>query len=363
MSEVMNVTTTSEIVKRGRPRRLEARVVGGDDLISALACGVDALSVDVARVSDVEASVCKMLDVSNELLERDQMGECDVEERERVRLERRRERDECKKEEKRLEREEKRLEREALKLEKKAAKEADKANARDAAKAAREETKAAKKAEKDAARDAAKAAREEAKAAKKAEKDAAREAAKAEKAAAKDAAKAAKVAAKEAAKAAKKAEKAEKKTNKTKKTVAPQLIAAVNAAPELLAAVADSQEDQSNGELVPQEFLTESGDSSEVPMMKQPSTGYEAPLQLTFFLLVGMGQRRRENRRFNSSLIYQFVTHFWSSLNRVSTVSHSRNPGQFVTHISIRYSFLEFSKRGYYMVEFLSLFFFHPGWK
>ena len=71
-----------------------------------------------------------------------------------------------------------------------------------------------------------------------------------------------------------------------------------------------------------------------------------------------MGQRRRENRRFNSSLIYQFVTHFWSSLNRAWTVSHSRTPGQFVTHISIRHSFLEFLKKGYYMVEFLSLFFF-----
>ena len=71
-----------------------------------------------------------------------------------------------------------------------------------------------------------------------------------------------------------------------------------------------------------------------------------------------MGQRRRENRIFNSSLIYQFVTHFWSSLNRASTVSHSRSPGQFVTHISIRHSFLEFPKRGHYMVEFLSLFFF-----
>ena len=268
-----NNNQSNTVVKRGRPRRLEARVVGGDDLISALACGVGAMSVDggLEKVSDVEASMGKMLDVSNELFERDRMGECDVEERERVRLERRRERDELKKEEKRLEREEKRLEREALKLEKKAAKEADKANAREAAKAAREETKAAKKAEKDAAREAAKAAREEAKAAKKAEKDAAREAAKAEKAAAKDAAKAAKVAAKEAAKAAKKAEKADKKTKETKKTK--------SAAPELLAAVADSQEDQSNGELVPQAFLVESEGSADVPMMKQPSTGYEAPMR------------------------------------------------------------------------------------
>ena len=273
----MNTSNNTQVtsVKRGRPRRLEARVVGGDDLISALACGVGAVSVDggAEKVSDGEAKVGKMLDVSNELLERDRMGECDVEERERVRLERRRERDEVKKEEKRLEREEKRLEREALKLEKKAAKEADKAKARDAAKALREETKAVKKAEKEAAREEAKALREEAKAAKKAEKEAAREAAKAEKAAAKDAAKAAKVAAKEAAKAAKKAEKADKKT-KTKETKKTK-----SAAPELLAAVAGSQEDQSNGELVPQEFLTESGDSSEVPMMKQPSTGYEAPLR------------------------------------------------------------------------------------
>ena len=264
-----------QVVKRGRPRRLEARVVGGDDLISALACGVGAVSVDggAKRVSDGEAKEGKMLDVSNELLERDEMGICDVEERERVRFERRRERDEVKKEEKRLEREEKAKAREALKLEKKAAREADKAKAREDAKAAREEAKAAKKAEKDAAREEAKAAREEAKAAKKAEKEAAREAAKAEKAAAKDAAKAAKVAAKEAAKAAKKAEKADKKTKETKKTK--------SAAPELLAAVADSQEDQSNGELVPQEFLTEteSGDREMVPMMKQPSTGYEAPLR------------------------------------------------------------------------------------
>ena len=268
-------------VKRGRPRRLEARVVGGDDLISALACGVGAVSVDggAEKVSDGEAKVGKMLDVSNELLERDRMGECDVEERERVRLERRRERDEVKKEEKRLEREEKRLEREALKLEKKAAKEADKAKARDAAKALREETKAVKKAEKEAAREEAKALREEAKAAKKAEKEAAREAAKAEKAAAKEAAKAAKVAAKEAAKAAKKAEKAATKKNKSesknKKTVVPQLIAAVNAASD------SASQCEENGELVPQEFLTEteSGDSEMVPMMKQPSTGYEAPVR------------------------------------------------------------------------------------
>ena len=275
MNTEVNPQVTS--VRRGRPRRLEARVVGGDDLISALACGVGAVSVDGGKVSDVEASMGKMLDVGNELLERDLMGECDVEERERVRLERRRERDEVKKEEKRLEREEKALAREALKLERKALREADKAKARDAAKALREETKAAKKAEKDAAREEAKALREEAKAAKKAEKEAAREAAKAEKAAekaaAKDAAKAAKVAAKEAAKAAKKAEKADKKT-KTKETKKTK-----SAAPELLAAVADCDLYCCNGELVSQEFLTESGDSADVPMMKQPSTGYEAPMR------------------------------------------------------------------------------------
>ena len=73
-----------------------------------------------------------------------------------------------------------------------------------------------------------------------------------------------------------------------------------------------------------------------------------------------MGQRRRENRRFNSSLIYQFVTHFWSSPNRAWTVLPAEPPGnslliyQFVTH------FWSSLKRGHYMVEFslFVLFFF-----
>ena len=96
MNTVDNTQVTS--VKRGRPRRLEARVVGGDDLISALACGVGVLRVEGERVGGEEAVVRKMLDESSMLLEREQMGECDVEERERVRLERRVARDEVKKE-------------------------------------------------------------------------------------------------------------------------------------------------------------------------------------------------------------------------------------------------------------------------
>ena len=62
-SNTSNVTT--QRVKRGRPRRLEAVVCGGDELISALACGVGGLSVDVGgdKVSVEEAVVRKMLDV------------------------------------------------------------------------------------------------------------------------------------------------------------------------------------------------------------------------------------------------------------------------------------------------------------
>ena len=126
--------------------------------------------------------------------------------------------------------------------------------------AAREEAKALKKAEKEKAKEDAKAACEEAKAAKKAEKEAAREAAKAEKV---------------AAKAEKAATKKNKRGSKSKKTVAPELIAAVNAASE------SASQCEENGELVPQEFLTEteSGDKEMVPMMRQPSTGYESPVR------------------------------------------------------------------------------------
>ena len=283
MNTVDNTQVTS--VKRGRPRRLEARVVGGDDLISALACGVGVLRVEGERVGGEEAVVRKMLDESSMLLEREQMGECDVEERERVRLERRVAREE---DNKRL-RESEKAARAAAREEARVLKAAEKKVELEERKAAKAAERSAKKAEKEAAREEAKAAKAAERSAKKAEKEAekvaAKEAAKAAKVAAKEAAKAAKKAAKDAEKAAKKAakdaEKAAKKTNKTKKTVAPELIAAVNAAPELLAAVDGSQEDQSNGELVPQEFLTEteSGDREMVPMMKQPSTGYEAPLR------------------------------------------------------------------------------------
>lgn len=270
--------------KRGRPRRQEARVVAGDVIIDSLMSECGLLGVDSVKVSVEGARDVKVLDVLSEEEERGSMLEEEVMSREVYR----RERDLKKKLERAAEKD---ALKEAKKLERAAEKEkkaADKAKARDAAKAAREEAKAAKKAEKEKAREAAKAACEEAKAAKKAEKEAAKEAAKAEKIAAKEAAKAAKVAAKEAAKAAKKAEKdaakaekaATKKNksgskSKSKKTVAPQLIAAVNAASE------SASQCEENGELVPQEFLTEteSGDKSEVPMMRQPSTGYESPVR------------------------------------------------------------------------------------
>ena len=214
-------------------------MVGGDDLISALACGVGVLSVEGERVGGEEAGVRKMLDDSSMLLEREQMGECDVEERERVRLERRVAREEEKK---------------RLRESEKAAKEA-----------ARSEARVLKAAEKKVELEERKAAKAAERSAKKAEKEA-------EKVAAKEAAKAAKVAAKEAAKAAKKAAKeAEKKTNKTNKTKKTK-----SAAPELLAAVADCDLYCCNGELVPQAFLVDSEASADVPMMKQPSTGYEA---------------------------------------------------------------------------------------
>ena len=269
--------------KRGRPRRQEAVVVAGDAIIDSLMSECGVLEVDGRKVSVEGAREVKLLDVFSEEEERDSMLEEEVMSRDVYR----RERDLAKKAEK----EAKKLElKEAKKLEREEAKEkkaADKAKAREAAKALREEAKALKKAEKEAARDAAKAEKEAAREAAKAEKEAAKEAAKAEKAAAKEAAKAAKVAAKEAAKAAKKAEKdaakaekaATKKNksgSKSKKTVVPQLIEAVNAANE------SASQCEENGELVPQEFLTEteSGDSSEVvPMMKQPSTGYEAPMR------------------------------------------------------------------------------------
>ena len=282
MNTANQSNTSVQTVKRGRPRRLEARVVGGDDLISALACGVCAVSVEGERVGGEEAGVRKLLDDSSMLLERELMGECDVEERERVRLERRVAREE---EKKRL-RESEKAAKDAARSEARVLKAAEKKVELEERKAAKAAERSAKKAEKEAAREEAKAAKAAERSAKKAEKEAekvaAKEAAKAAKVAAKEAAKAAKKAAKDAEKAAKKAAKdAEKAEKKTKKTVAPELIAAVNAAPELLAAVDGSQEDQSNGELVPQEFLTEteSGDREMVPMMKQPSTGYEAPLR------------------------------------------------------------------------------------
>ena len=250
-----------QTVKRGRPRRLEARVVGGDDLISALACGVGVLSVEGERVGGEEAGVRKMLDDSSMLLEREQMGECDVEERERVRLERRVAREE---EKKRL-RESEKAAKEAARSEARVLKAAEKKVELEERKAAKAAERSAKKAEKEAAREEAKAAKAAERSAKKAEKEA-------EKVAAKEAAKAAKVAAKEAAKAAKKAAKeAEKKTNKTNKTKKTK-----SAAPELLAAVADCDLYCCNGELVPQAFLVDSEASADVPMMKQPSTGYEA---------------------------------------------------------------------------------------
>tara|TARA_Y100000816_G_scaffold291480_1_gene282966 strand:- start:131 stop:985 length:855 start_codon:yes stop_codon:yes gene_type:complete len=261
-----------QTVKRGRPRRLEARVVGGDDLISALACGVGVLSVEGERVGGEEAGVRKMLDDSSMLLEREQMGECDVEERERVRLERRVAREE---EKKRL-RESEKAAKEAARSEARVLKAAEKKVELEERKAAKAAERSAKKAEKEAAREEAKAAKAAERSAKKAEKEAekvaAKEAAKAAKVAAKEAAKAAKKAAKEAAKAAKKAAKeAEKKTNKTNKTKKTK-----SAAPELLAAVADCDLYCCNGELVPQAFLVDSEASADVPMMKQPSTGYEA---------------------------------------------------------------------------------------
>ena len=249
--------------------------MNGDLIIDSLMSECGVLEVDGRKVSVEGAREVKLLDVFSEEEERDSMLSEEVMSRDVYR----RERDFAKKAEKEAKKlelkEAKKLEREAMK-EKKAA---DKAKARDAAKALREEAKALKKAEKEAARDAAKAEKEAAREAAKAEKEAAREAAKAEKAAAKEAAKAAKVAAKEAAKAAKKAEKAATKKNKSesknKKTVVPQLIAAVNAASD------SASQCEENGELVPQEFLTEteSGDSEMVPMMKQPSTGYEAPVR------------------------------------------------------------------------------------
>ena len=225
-------------------------MVGGDDLISALACGVGVLSVEGERVGGEEAGVRKMLDDSSMLLEREQMGECDVEERERVRLERRVAREE---EKKRL-RESEKAAKEAARSEARVLKAAEKKVELEERKAAKAAERSAKKAEKEA------------------EKVAAKEAAKAAKVAAKEAAKAAKKAAKEAAKAAKKAAKeAEKKTNKTNKTKKTK-----SAAPELLAAVADCDLYCCNGELVPQAFLVDSEASADVPMMKQPSTGYEA---------------------------------------------------------------------------------------
>lgn len=258
---------TSQVVKRGRPRRLEAVVCGGDELISALACGVVGLSVDVGveKVSVDAAEVVKANDESNELFEREVMCEED----DASMLERRRERDEVKKEEKRLEREEKRLEREALKLEKKNAALEEKAAKKEEKRLERLAAADAKKADKAKAKEEAKALKAAEKEAKKAEKAAATEAAKAAKKAAKEAAKATKKeekkAATEAAKAAKKAAKKADKKTKTK-----------SAAPELLAAVSLSREDE---ELVPQAYLGESEGSADVPMKKQPSTGYEAPMR------------------------------------------------------------------------------------
>ncbi len=286
MNTVNEVTNNNQVEnqnkKRGRPRRQEAMVVAGDVIIDSLMSECGLLGVDSVKVSVEGARDVKVLDVLSEEEERGVMLSEEVMSREVYR----RERDLAKKAEKEAKKlelkEAKKLEREAMK-EKKAA---DKAKAREDAKALREEAKALKKAEKEKAKEDAKAACEEAKALKKAEKEAARDAAKAEKVAAKEAAKAAKVAAKEAAKAAKKAEKdaakaekaatkKNKSVSKSKKTVAPELIAAVNAASE------SASQCEENGELVPQEFLTEteSGDKEMVPMMRQPSTGYESPLR------------------------------------------------------------------------------------
>ena len=274
--EQVNVTQESAR-KRGRPRREVAKVVAGDLIIDSLMSECGMLEVDGRKVSVEGAREVKLLDVLEESEERASMLEEEVMSRDVYR----RERDLKKKADREKEREElkeaKKRERDALCEKKKA----EKAQAKEDAKAAKEEAKAAKAAARVAERESLKADKLAAKEALKAEKVAAKEAAKAAKVAAKEAAKAAKVAAKEAAKEAAKAEKAAKKKNSGSKSkskkVAHQLITAVRCASESESESASQCEE--NGELVPQDFLTESGDSSEVPMMKQPSTGYEAPVR------------------------------------------------------------------------------------
>ena len=260
--------------KRGRPRREVAKVVAGDLIIDSLMSECGMLEVDGRKVSVEGAREVKLLDVLEESDERASMLEEEVMSRDVYR----RERDLKKKADREKEREElkeaKKRERDALCEKKKA----EKAQAKEDAKAAKEEAKAAKAAARVAERESLKA-----------EKVAAKEAAKAEKVAAKEAAKAVKVAAKEAAKEAAKAEKAANKKNSGSKSkskskkVAHQLITAVRCASASESESASQCEE--NGELVPQEFLTESGDSSapwdtwKVPMMMQPSTGYEAPVR------------------------------------------------------------------------------------
>ena len=271
--------------KRGRPRREVAKVVAGDLIIDSLMSECGMLEVDGRKVSVEGAREVKLLDVLEESDERASMLEEEVMSRDVYR----RERDLKKKADREKEREElkeaKKRERDALCEKKKA----EKAQAKEDAKAAKEEAKAAKAAARVAERESLKAEKVATKEAAKAEKVAAKEAAKAVKVAAKEAAKAAKVAAKEAAKEAAKAEKAANKKNSGSKSkskskkVAHQLITAVRCASASESESASQCEE--NGELVPQEFLTESGDSSapwdtwKVPMMMQPSTGYEAPVR------------------------------------------------------------------------------------
>ena len=252
--------------KRGRPRREGALVVGGDDLVCMLASGLEGVVACERRVSEGEADDVREGDVLREGLERGLMCVADKEERKRVRD---------------LEKAASKRERDALKRDELSA---ERLAAKQAKIAAKEAAKQAKIAANEAAKQAKIDAKEAAKAQKLKEKEEAKEAAKAAKEQAKADAKAAKEQEKAAAKAAKEQEKADAKAVKAQEKAAKNADKKATkkrktAAPELLAAVSLSREDVCDGELAPQAFLVESEGSADVPMMKQPSTGYEEPMR------------------------------------------------------------------------------------
>lgn len=309
MSSEVVMSSVNVERKRGRPRRAAAEVVAGDALIESLLSVVDGVSVEGVKVSVEDANDAKLLDSLSESVERVEMKDMDVESR----LLARRERDALKKREKAdakaLEKEAKVAERAAKKCERERAKALEKENAnaeKVAAKAAakaekaleKETAKAEKVAAKAAAADEKKREREEKAAAKKAERDALKAAKAEEKKRVSDE--------KKAARTAKAEENKKNKNKKQRKRAAP--------APELLDAVAagagdsESYEDE---ELVPQAYVVESEmvcdgakneavpwdawpvprallsrdtgeevlEKTEVEMMRQPSTGYEAPVR------------------------------------------------------------------------------------